>query len=212
MHANLRRQTLADTLRRTAARVPDRLGLACGETRWTYREFHAVSERLAAALLAAGDRRGDKVAILARNSHGFVALRFALARLGAVLVPINFMLKPDEVAFILRHAGARMLATDSGLATRRARCGRARHLGARVHLAAVGGADDARAGHDDLRRAGRDASGDAAGARRCQQRSGADRLHERHRIAPQGRHADPRRGDLAVRELRGRRRRSPATI
>src|SRR5690606_38050033 len=36
--------------------------------------------------------------------------------LGAVLVPINFMLKADEAAYILRHAGAQMLATDSGLA------------------------------------------------------------------------------------------------
>ena len=113
--ANLRRHTLADTLRRTAARVPDRLGLACGATRWTYREFHAVSERLAAALLARGIRRGDKVAVLARNSHGFVALRYALMRLGAVMVPINFMLQPDDVAFILNHSGARMLACDSGM-------------------------------------------------------------------------------------------------
>jgi fatty-acyl-CoA synthase len=47
------------------------------------------------------------VAILSRNSHAFAALRFALARLGAVLVPINFMLNADEVAYILRHAGAR---------------------------------------------------------------------------------------------------------
>jgi len=116
MDANLRRQTLADTLRRTAARVPDRLGLACGATRWTYREFHAVSERLAAALLARGIKRGDKVAVLAHNSHGFVALRYALMRLGAVMVPINFMLQPDDVAFILNHSGARMLACDSGMA------------------------------------------------------------------------------------------------
>ena len=60
--------------------------------------------------------KGTRVAVLARNSHAFVALRFALARLGAVLVPINFMLKPDEVAYILRHAGAVLLATDTGLA------------------------------------------------------------------------------------------------
>ncbi|MFA6262571.1 MAG: fatty acyl-CoA synthetase, partial [Bacteroidia bacterium] len=44
------------------------------------------------------------------------ALRFALARLGAVLVPINFMLKAEEAAYILRHAGAKLLATDTGLA------------------------------------------------------------------------------------------------
>ena len=60
--------------------------------------------------------KGTRVAILARNSHGFAAMRFALARLGAVLVPINFMLKTDEVAFILRHAGAEVLATDSEFA------------------------------------------------------------------------------------------------
>jgi fatty-acyl-CoA synthase len=60
--------------------------------------------------------KGARIAVLSRNSHAFAALRFALARLGAVLVPINFMLKAEEVAYILRHAGAAMLATDSGLA------------------------------------------------------------------------------------------------
>ena len=116
MNANLRRQTLADTLRRSARRVPDRLGLSCGATRWTYREFHGVCERLAAGLAARGIRRGDRVAVLARNSHGFVALRYALMRLGAIMVPINFMLHADDVAFILNHAEARMLACDSGMA------------------------------------------------------------------------------------------------
>jgi fatty-acyl-CoA synthase len=116
MDANLRRQTLADTLRRSAARVPDRLGLACGATRWTYRELHGVSERLAAGLASHGIKRADKVAVLGRNSHGFVALRYALMRLGAVMVPINFMLQPDDVTFILNHSGARMLASDSAMA------------------------------------------------------------------------------------------------
>ena len=54
--------------------------------------------------------------MLARNSHGFVALRYALMRLGAIMVPINFMLQADDVAFILNHSGARMLACDSGMA------------------------------------------------------------------------------------------------
>ena len=116
MHPALRRQTLADLLHRSAARHPDKLAIACGDTRWTYAEFDAVCSRVAAGLAARGVAQGDRVAILARNSHGFAALRFALARLGAVLVPINFMLKADEAAYILRHAGARWLATDSGLA------------------------------------------------------------------------------------------------
>jgi fatty-acyl-CoA synthase len=116
MDASLRRQTLSDTLRRSAARVPNRLGLACGATRWSYAELHGACERLAAGLASRGIRRGDKVAVLARNSHGFVALRYALMRLGAIMVPINFMLHADDVAFILNHSGARMLACDSGMA------------------------------------------------------------------------------------------------
>ena len=116
MHPIVRRQSIADVLRRTAQRLPGKTGIVCGDTRWTYAEFDALVTRLAAGLHRIGVGEGDKVAVLARNSHGFAALRFALARRGAVLVPINFMLKAEEVAFILRHAGARTLATDSGLA------------------------------------------------------------------------------------------------
>ena len=110
MNPITRRQTLADLLRRTAQRLPHKLAVHCGDTRWTYAEFDALVTRLAAGLAGRGIAHGERVAVLARNSHGFAALRFALARLGAVLVPINFMLKADEVAFILRHAGAKMLA------------------------------------------------------------------------------------------------------
>ena len=116
MHSITRRQTLADLLRRSAARTPNKLAVVCGETRWTYAEFDRISERVAAGLAERGVTKSTRVAVLARNSHAFVAMRFALARLGAVLVPINFMLKAEEVAYILRHAGATMLAADSGLA------------------------------------------------------------------------------------------------
>ena len=112
----VRRQTIADALRRTAVRLPAKTGIICGTTTWTYAEFDALVSRLAAGLASIGIAEGDRVAVLARNSHGFAALRFALARRGAVMVPINFMLKADEVAYILRHAGAKTLATDSGLA------------------------------------------------------------------------------------------------
>jgi fatty-acyl-CoA synthase len=116
MNPTLRRQTLGDVLHRTALRVPGKTAIICGATQWTFAEFDALVSRLAAGLSQMGVAAGERVAVLARNSHGFAALRFALARFGAVLVPINFMLKAEEVAFILRHAGARMLATDSGLA------------------------------------------------------------------------------------------------
>ncbi len=116
MDAALRRQTLGDLLHRSAKRFPEKTAIICGDTAWSYAEFDTLCDRLAAGLSARGIGKGARVAILARNSHAFAALRFALARLGALLVPINFMLKPEEAAFILKHAGAEMLATDSGLA------------------------------------------------------------------------------------------------
>ncbi len=114
-HPALRRQTLSDLLHRTAARLPRKTAIVCGETRWTWAEFDALVSRLAAGLHAQGVAKGEHVGVLSRNSHGFAALRFALARLGAVMVPVNFMLNADEAAFILRHAGVKLLAVDSGL-------------------------------------------------------------------------------------------------
>jgi fatty-acyl-CoA synthase len=116
MHPAIRRQSIADLLRRSAKRHPEKTAVICGATRWSYGEFDRVCTRVAVGLAQQGVTQGSRVAVLSRNSHAFAALRFALARLGAVLVPINFMLKADEVAYILRHAQAQMLATDSGLA------------------------------------------------------------------------------------------------
>jgi len=116
MDTAIRRQTIADLLRRTARRLPGKPAILCGDICWTFAEFDALVDRLAAGLADMGVGHASRVGVLARNSHGFAALRFALARLGAVLVPINFMLKADEVAYILHHAQVQTLATDSGLA------------------------------------------------------------------------------------------------
>ncbi|MBL6751426.1 MAG: acyl-CoA synthetase [Nevskia sp.] len=111
-----RQHTLGDLLRRSARRFGERLAIQCGDVAWTYAEFDRLCNRLAHGFAARGVGAGDRVAILARNSHAFAAVRFALARLGAVLVPVNFMLKEQEAAYILRHAGARLLCVDSALA------------------------------------------------------------------------------------------------
>ena len=116
MHHAIRSQTLGDLLRRSARREPGRSAIICGDVHWTYAQFDAVCDRLAAGFAAQGVKVGDRVAVLARNSHAFAAVRFALARIGAVLVPVNFMLKAPEIAHILRHAGAHTLCVDSSLA------------------------------------------------------------------------------------------------
>ncbi len=111
----IHRQALGDLLRRTARRVPERPAIICGEVRWTYAQFDRLCNRLAHGLAGQGVAFGDRVAILSRNSHAFAAFRYALARLGAVLVPINFMLTAQEAGFILRHSGASRLAVGPDL-------------------------------------------------------------------------------------------------
>jgi len=110
--ARARQHSIGDLPRRTAARLPDKLAVCFGETTWTYREFDAICNRLADGLPEPGLSAGDRVAILSRNSHAFAALRFALARIGGVLVPINFMLNAQEIAYILRSSGASALAVS----------------------------------------------------------------------------------------------------
>src|SRR3712207_4720218 len=87
---------ICDLLRRTALRYPDKLGLVSGDRRWTFREFDDAVNRAANALAERGVAKGDRIAVLSHNGWQFAVLTYALARLGAILVPINFMLKAPE--------------------------------------------------------------------------------------------------------------------
>src|SRR3954453_14031699 len=110
-----RRHALGDLLRRSALRDPDKTAIVYGRLRQTYAELDATVNRTANALAARGVRPGDRVALHAHNSHGFVVASLALAKLGAIMVPINFMLGPDEVAFILEHSGASGVIVEDAL-------------------------------------------------------------------------------------------------
>lgn len=108
---------LGDLLRRSARRFPDRTALVYGELRQSYADLDATVNRTANAMAARGIGRGDHVALLSRNNHAFVVVRFALARLGAVAVPINFMLNAAEVGYILDNAEVCGVVVEDGLAT-----------------------------------------------------------------------------------------------
>lgn len=108
-----REHSIGDLLRRSASRTPNKSAVICGREVWTFVELDVICNRLGRGLRRAGVSRGDRVAILSRNSHAFAAMRFAVARIGAILVPINFMLKSDEINFILVNSGARILATGA---------------------------------------------------------------------------------------------------
>ena len=110
--ARARLQSLSAVLRRSARRHGDKTAVICGEVEWSYTQFDRLVDRLASGIQASGIGPGDRIAILARNSHAFLALRFAIARADAVFVPINFMLNPSDVRYILEHSGARFLFVD----------------------------------------------------------------------------------------------------
>ena len=114
MSSQTSRHTLGDLLRRSRLRYPAKLAIRCGSTDWTYAQFDEVCNAFAGGLAAQGVEIGDRVAVISRNSHAFAALRFAVARLGAVLVPINFMLSAEEANYVLQHSGAKLLCVDSG--------------------------------------------------------------------------------------------------
>ena len=111
-----RQHAAGDLLRRTALRYPGKLAVVAGQRRVSFAEFDAAANRCANALAARGLTKGDKIALLSHNSWQYAVLVFATARLGAVLVPVNFMLGAAEIAYILRHSGAAGLITEDALA------------------------------------------------------------------------------------------------
>jgi fatty-acyl-CoA synthase len=113
--ARARRHGIADLLRRTALREPDRTAIVYRDLRQSYAELDAMVSRAAGALAARGVAAGDRIAIFSHNNHAFVVCYFALARLGAVSVPINFMLGPAEVGYVLEHAEATGLIAEDAL-------------------------------------------------------------------------------------------------
>lgn len=113
--ARARRHAIGDLLARSVARHPQKTALVYGSLRQSYAELDASVDRAASALAARGIGSGDRVAMLSHNHHHFVVIHLALARLGAISVPINYMLQAGEVGFILGHAGVRGLVAEDAL-------------------------------------------------------------------------------------------------
>jgi fatty-acyl-CoA synthase len=96
---------LSDLIDRNAAFTPDRLALRFAAQDLSYAAFAARIAAVARGLQSGcGVRRGDRVALLAANHPDYLVLLFACARLGAMLVPLNWRLAVPELAFVLTDA------------------------------------------------------------------------------------------------------------
>jgi fatty-acyl-CoA synthase len=96
-------------LRYAEQQFPGKIAVVCGEHRFTYAQFGERASRLAGALREAGVKPGDRVAFLSLNCHRLLEAYYGVLEAGAVLLPLNFRLAPQELAYILNDAGAKVL-------------------------------------------------------------------------------------------------------
>jgi fatty-acyl-CoA synthase len=94
---------------------PDQPAPPLGGGELTYAEIGALARRQAAKLDELGIGVGDRVAVVSHNSARLLTSFFGVCGSGRVLVPVNFRLRPDEVAYIVEHSGARVLLIDPEL-------------------------------------------------------------------------------------------------
>jgi long-chain acyl-CoA synthetase len=100
-------ETIGQILPRAAARFGDDRALVCGEREFSFRELDELSAKLASGLAQLGIGPGDIVTIYSANRWEWVVSYYGVLKLGAVANPINVMLTPAEVEFVVTDCGAR---------------------------------------------------------------------------------------------------------
>jgi fatty-acyl-CoA synthase len=92
---------------------PRKTAVVCGEQRFTYSDFSKRVGRLGGGLKALGVEPGDRVAFLSTNCHRLLEAYYGVLEAGAVLLPLNVRLSPQELAFVLNDAGVKVLFIES---------------------------------------------------------------------------------------------------
>ncbi len=104
---------LADVIERHAQQRGGDIALHFEGENFNYRQLWRCIESATSTLKRAGVQPGYRVACLSLNHPGVIVLLFALARLGAILLPLNYRLAPAELAAVVRHADASLIVADS---------------------------------------------------------------------------------------------------
>jgi acyl-CoA synthetase (AMP-forming)/AMP-acid ligase II len=104
--------SMGDVLRRSALNFPDKTALVFGNQRTTYDELNQRVNCVANSLLNMGLQKGDRVAVLLRNCPEFIEIYFACARCCGIFVPVNNLLRRNELADIFEYIEPRFLIFD----------------------------------------------------------------------------------------------------
>ena len=110
--ANFAPLTPLTFLERAAYVYPDRLSVVHGTQSFTWKETYARCRRLASALARIGVGKNDTVSVMLPNTPPMVEAHFGVPMCGAVLNTLNTRLDAETIAFMLRHAEAKVLITD----------------------------------------------------------------------------------------------------
>src|SRR5258707_10172425 len=99
--------------RRARRLYADREAVVDGDRRWTYSGFFDRCDLWSSALQSMGIRQGGRVAYIAPNTPSHLEAYVAIPQIGAVLVPINYRLTPDDFVYLINHSGARIVCAHS---------------------------------------------------------------------------------------------------
>ena len=102
-------ETLGEVLPTSARQYGDKTALVVGGQKLSFNELNELSNRLANSLRGVGVEAGDRVTLYALNSWEWIVSYYAIHKLGAVANPINVMLTPEEVGFVVGDCGAKVL-------------------------------------------------------------------------------------------------------
>src|SRR5210317_1315965 len=105
--------TIYHLIKRNAKFYSDRTALISGDVKITNQQFLDIVERLAAGLQQAGIEKGDRLGVLAQNCLEFVYLYGAAAKIGAIMLPVNWRLQPEEVAYIISDSTPKLLVAGA---------------------------------------------------------------------------------------------------
>jgi acyl-CoA synthetase (AMP-forming)/AMP-acid ligase II len=98
-----------DFLSIATAICPDRDFIVFNDKKWTFMQTHEKINKLANGLISLGVEKGDRVGMLQVNCNEYIEAYFAVAKIGAIFVPLNFRAKADELSYMIANAEAKIL-------------------------------------------------------------------------------------------------------
>jgi fatty-acyl-CoA synthase len=104
---------IGDWIKKWSFLQPNKRALIFEEHPFTYQEVNLRTNQLSHFLLELGIQKGDRVSVLLYNCHQYIETFFALSKIGAILVPLNWRLAGPELEFIIKDSGSRILIFDT---------------------------------------------------------------------------------------------------